>query len=131
MLTVCLGVCSWSLADTWSGVGATVSRARVIGKLMRRMWLADNPDSDVAGANAAGWRSVLVETGVYTADGRGGRPARHRATHEARDVAEAVEWVLADAGDAHSAAGGQQQQARVAGGRRVDHSGTPDSGEGR
>ncbi|OJA10508.1 hypothetical protein AZE42_01703 [Rhizopogon vesiculosus] len=53
--------------------------------------IGDNPESDIAGANAAGWKSILVRSGVY--DPRHGPPS-HRPTHEAEDVAEAVYWAL-------------------------------------
>ena len=48
----------------------------------------DNPESDIAGANAAGWSSVLVHTGVY--DPKKGVPPTHTPTHQAPDVFEAV-----------------------------------------
>ena len=47
---------------------------------------------DIAGANAAGWDSVLVETGVY--DPARGAPA-HAPTHIAPDVEAAVRWAIA------------------------------------
>ena len=28
--------------------------------------IGDNPSGDIAGANAAGWNSILVETGIYS-----------------------------------------------------------------
>ena len=46
---------------------------------------------DIAGANAKGWSSVLVETGVYD-PARG--PPTHRPTHTASDVEEAVLWAI-------------------------------------
>lgn len=52
---------------------------------------ADNPESDIAGANTAGWKSILVHTGVY--DPHRGPPS-HQPTHQAEDVAEAVRWAL-------------------------------------
>jgi FMN phosphatase YigB (HAD superfamily) len=52
----------------------------------------DNPESDIAGANGAGWGSVLVHTGVY--DPRTGIPPTHVPTHQASDVAGAVQWAL-------------------------------------
>ncbi|KAI0047551.1 HAD hydrolase [Auriscalpium vulgare] len=53
--------------------------------------VGDNPESDIAGANAAGWSSVLVHTGVY--DPASGPPA-HAPTHEAPDVEAAVRWAV-------------------------------------
>ena len=51
----------------------------------------DNPESDIAGANAAGWSSVLVHTGVY--DPKTGVPPTHTPTHQAPDVFAAVQQV--------------------------------------
>ncbi|KAI0666561.1 HAD hydrolase [Trametes maxima] len=51
----------------------------------------DNPESDIAGANGAGWPSVLVRTGVY--DPAQGPPA-HEPTYIAEDVEEAVRWAI-------------------------------------
>jgi len=47
--------------------------------------------ADIAGANAAGWSSVLVRTGVY--DPVDGPPA-HNPTHEAENVEAAVQWAI-------------------------------------
>ncbi|KAF8499592.1 HAD-like domain-containing protein [Russula emetica] len=46
---------------------------------------------DIAGANAAGWSSVLVRTGVY--DPVDGPPA-HNPTHEVENVEAAVQWAI-------------------------------------
>lgn len=51
----------------------------------------DNPESDIAGANAANWSSVLVKTGVYEPES--GSPS-HEPTHIAEDVEEAVRWAV-------------------------------------
>ncbi|KAI0344295.1 HAD-superfamily hydrolase [Trametopsis cervina] len=58
-----------------------------IEKMPQIYMVGDNPASDIAGANGAGWRSVLVRTGVY--DPTEGPPA-HEPTFEAADVEEAV-----------------------------------------
>jgi ribonucleotide monophosphatase NagD (HAD superfamily) len=47
--------------------------------------------ADIAGANAAGWSSILVHTGVY--DPAEGPPA-HTPTTEAVDVEEGVKWAI-------------------------------------
>lgn len=52
---------------------------------------ADNPESDIAGANAAGWKSILVHTGVYNPQHG---PPKHKPTHETEDVEQAVLWAL-------------------------------------
>ncbi|KAJ4483675.1 HAD hydrolase [Lentinula aciculospora] len=57
------------------------------GELPQMYMIGDNPESDIAGANAAGWSSVLVYTGVY--DPTTGPPT-NIPTHETRDVEEAV-----------------------------------------
>ena len=53
--------------------------------------LSDNPESDIAGANAKGWSSVLVKTGVYNPDHG---PPTHEPTHIADNVEEAVRWAI-------------------------------------
>lgn len=53
--------------------------------------IGDNPASDIAGANAANWSSVLVHTGVF--DPSAGPPS-HRPTREAPDVEAAVRWAI-------------------------------------
>ncbi|KAI0744857.1 HAD hydrolase [Earliella scabrosa] len=53
--------------------------------------VGDNPESDIAGANTAGWPSVLVKTGVYD-PARG--PPTHTPTYIAEDVEEAVRWAI-------------------------------------
>jgi ribonucleotide monophosphatase NagD (HAD superfamily) len=69
-------------------------------KLDKVYMVGDNPASDICGANryvsAAGipWRSILVESGVYK---RGTRTV-YEPHHIARDVNEAVHWVLKQEG---------------------------------
>ena len=50
-----------------------------------------SPSADIAGANAAGWSSVLVRTGVYD---RAEGPPAHSPTHEAENVEAAVQWAI-------------------------------------
>lgn len=47
--------------------------------------------SDIAGANAARWSSVLVHTGVYDCSAG---PPTHEPTHQADDVEAAVKWAV-------------------------------------
>ncbi|KAF7301257.1 hypothetical protein MIND_00690500 [Mycena indigotica] len=61
------------------------------GHAGRIYMIGDNPDSDIAGANAAKWESVLVRTGVFAA----GTTPSHQPTHEVQDVEEAVSWAIA------------------------------------
>ncbi|KAF9787753.1 HAD hydrolase [Thelephora terrestris] len=56
--------------------------------------IGDNPESDIAGANLAGWNSVLVHTGVYDPRHRPSLPESKRPTLEAKDVEEAVRLVI-------------------------------------
>lgn len=51
--------------------------------------VGDNPESDIAGANAAGWKSFLVSTGVYDPSS-GNPPPTHRPTEIVGDVEDAV-----------------------------------------
>ncbi|KAJ3490351.1 hypothetical protein NLI96_g1470 [Meripilus lineatus] len=62
-----------------------------VEKMPNVYMVGDNPESDIAGANAAGWSSVLVRTGVY--DPATG-PPKHRPSHEAEDVEAAVKWAI-------------------------------------
>lgn len=55
-------------------------------------FVVDNPESDIAGANGAGWKSILVHTGVY--DPNSGVPPKHLPTYQASDVGEAVRLAL-------------------------------------
>ncbi|KAJ7072513.1 HAD-like domain-containing protein [Mycena amicta] len=59
------------------------------GPLPRIYMVGDNPESDIAGANAANWESILVRTGVFA----GGKPS-HTPTCELEDVEEAVLWAI-------------------------------------
>lgn len=54
--------------------------------------VGDNPDSDIAGANAANWSSILVHTGVY--DPTLGLPPSSKPTIELQNVEEAVKWAV-------------------------------------
>ncbi|KAF9070858.1 HAD-like domain-containing protein [Rhodocollybia butyracea] len=63
-----------------------------VGELPNMYMIGDNPESDIAGANGAGWDSVLVHTGVYNPTS--GIPPTHLPTHEAPDVEEAVRWAV-------------------------------------
>jgi len=53
--------------------------------------IGDNPESDIAGANAAKWSSILVNTGVF--DPTQGLPT-YSPTYFAQDVEEAVLWAV-------------------------------------
>jgi hypothetical protein len=65
-------------------------RFRIDPRILRNT-TAPSPSPDIAGANAAGWSSVLVRTGVYDrADG----PPAHSPTYEAENVEAAVRWAI-------------------------------------
>ncbi|KAH9894895.1 HAD-like domain-containing protein [Cubamyces lactineus] len=66
-------------------------QGRPVDRLPTVYMIGDNPESDIAGANGAGWKSVLVRTGVY--DPVHGPPA-HTPTYIAEDVEEAVRWAI-------------------------------------
>lgn len=81
-------------------------RAQVLGKssiepLGRVYMVGDNPESDIRGANdfespdGTSWESVLVRTGVWSAER--GEP-RHRPKMIVDDVAAAVDWALKQEG---------------------------------
>lgn len=53
--------------------------------------VGDNPESDIAGANGHGWKSILVRTGVYRDDQ--GEP-RHQPTIIQDDVEQGVYWAI-------------------------------------
>lgn len=53
--------------------------------------IGDNPESDIAGANAAGWESVLVRTGVFSSDAA--NDSVHPAALVVQDVEEGVNLI--------------------------------------
>jgi ribonucleotide monophosphatase NagD (HAD superfamily) len=60
-------------------------------KLQKVFAVGDNPSSDVAGANAYGWTSILVKTGIF--DGKG-NSTEFPANLVCEDIEEAVHWAL-------------------------------------
>jgi HAD superfamily hydrolase (TIGR01456 family) len=56
--------------------------------------VGDNPASDITGANAYGWDSLLVRTGVFQDEDLPGLPKAARPTHIFDHVGEAVEHGL-------------------------------------
>ena len=59
--------------------------------------IGDNPNSDIAGANAMGWVSILVRTGVFnendTKNSVNGNDKQHPATHVVNNFKEAIELI--------------------------------------
>ncbi|KAJ1666829.1 hypothetical protein IW140_002516 [Coemansia sp. RSA 1813] len=79
-------------------------------RFRRRVYaIGDNPAADIAGANGAGWTSVLVRTGVFTG-APGTNDARNPAHKVVDHVGDAVEWIIeselqrAESGEKPSAA---------------------------
>ncbi|GAA5876908.1 hypothetical protein JCM16303_006332 [Sporobolomyces ruberrimus] len=59
--------------------------------------VGDNPKSDIAGANAFGWESILLKTGVFRGSKR--EEAEHVPTVLKDDVWEGVKWALEREGE--------------------------------
>ncbi|KAF8984133.1 hypothetical protein BGZ46_008749 [Entomortierella lignicola] len=55
--------------------------------------IGDNPYSDIAGANAYGWNSVLVKTGIFRPKGLENHDV-HPATTVVEHVEDAVRWII-------------------------------------
>ncbi|KAG0002816.1 hypothetical protein BGZ79_002236 [Entomortierella chlamydospora] len=55
--------------------------------------IGDNPYADIAGANAYGWHSLLVRTGVFAPDGEENHHI-HPATAVVDHVEDAVRWII-------------------------------------
>lgn len=64
-------------------------------KLQRVFAVGDNPSADIAGANAYGWTSILVKTGIF--DGNG-NSSEFPANLVCEDIEEAVHWALREEG---------------------------------
>ena len=56
--------------------------------------IGDNPKTDIAGANARGWTSILVKTGVFDAK-KQKNDKEHPATHVVKDFEAAVNLIHA------------------------------------
>jgi len=73
---------------------ATQQLARLAGRPLQPaqvVMVGDNPVSDIAGANRHGWRSVLVDTGMYRGEPLSGECV---PSLRARDVRDAVQKIL-------------------------------------
>ncbi|CAG8745360.1 13754_t:CDS:10, partial [Dentiscutata erythropus] len=53
--------------------------------------VGDNPASDIAGANAHGWTSILVRTGLFKGEDN---HHLHPANHVTDNILQAVEWMF-------------------------------------
>ena len=62
-------------------------------KISNFYMIGDNPHSDIAGANAKGWVSILVKTGVFLVDAETsehGNDKTHPATYVVENFKEAI-----------------------------------------
>lgn len=65
---------------------------KIQGHKPKRVYaVGDNPAADIKGANAYGWSSILVRTGVFRGPGNS---SEFPATAVCDNVEEAVAWVL-------------------------------------
>ena len=59
--------------------------------------IGDNPESDIAGANAKNWTSILVKTGVFKPEdpetSQNGNDRNHPATHVVETFKDAIELI--------------------------------------
>ena len=59
--------------------------------------IGDNPESDIAGANAKNWTSILVKTGVFNPEdpetSQNGNDKNHPATHVVETFKDAIELI--------------------------------------
>ena len=56
--------------------------------------IGDNPLGDIAGANRANWRSILVQSGVYKPEDRESLSGDQIPTYEVADMKEAIELII-------------------------------------
>lgn len=74
--------------------------------------VGDNPASDIAGANAFGWESILVKTGVFRREKR--EDAEHVPTVVAEDVWEGVKWALEREGEGEAVSRRPEERETIA-----------------
>lgn len=55
--------------------------------------IGDNPKSDIRGGNAAGWTTILVQTGVFQADEEGMNDPEDPATYVVEDFVAAIKLI--------------------------------------
>lgn len=73
---------------------ARAQRQRI--KISNFYMIGDNPDSDIAGANAKGWTSILVKTGVFdpnSSRSKDGNDTTNPATHVVKNFSEAIDLI--------------------------------------
>ena len=71
---------------------AKASKSRV--KISKFYMIGDNPETDIAGANAKGWVSILVKTGVFDVnESVNGNDKEHPAAHVVENFEEAVKLI--------------------------------------
>ena len=66
-------------------------------KISNFYMIGDNPESDIAGANAKNWTSILVKTGVFnpkwSETSQDGNDKWHPATHIVETFKDAIELI--------------------------------------
>ena len=63
--------------------------------------IGDNPASDIAGGNAKGWKTILVETGVFKRKAEtsyNGNDRANPATYVVKDFKAAIEFIYQQEG---------------------------------
>lgn len=59
--------------------------------------IGDNPNSDIAGGNKAGFTTILVKTGVFNADAptsKNGNDKANPATHVVQNLEAAIDLIF-------------------------------------
>lgn len=72
-----------------------IARRRAI-KVSNYYMIGDNPESDIAGGNQAGWITILVKTGVFdpnAATSVKGNDSKYPASYVVEDFAEAINLI--------------------------------------
>ncbi|KAJ2726040.1 hypothetical protein GGI07_000823 [Coemansia sp. Benny D115] len=73
--------------------GVRAEELPAVRRRRRIFGIGDNPAADIAGANGAGWTSVLVRTGVFSG-GPGANDAENPAALVVDHVEDAVRWII-------------------------------------
>jgi len=61
-------------------------------KLSNIYMIGDNPESDIAGGNAQGWRTILVKTGVFKPTAQHPNDKKHPATYVVDDFNKGIDY---------------------------------------
>ena len=66
-------------------------------KISNFWMIGDNPASDIAGGNGKGWKTILVETGVFKPEAETslkGNDRKNPATYVVKDFKAAIELIF-------------------------------------